>query len=115
MTPATRHSSGEVYEIKSVTTGPIAAAAQLNYYLILLNGLDPKKRTWAAGDAYAPPPVIAVGRGAFAFVFKPSPGVILYQVIDAKEVMAYSAGYLASSISIDVTAYTLKASLGFAL
>jgi len=92
-TIATAVTPGEVYEIKSVTTGAQAAAVQLGLYLVVLNSIDPHKpkRQWIPGVSYYPPSIITLGNGAFALVSRPGPGIILYEVIDIKELTAIAA------------------------
>jgi len=77
----------EVYEIKAiggvVPTGSFGYAEgyrQLQDYLLILNHQDPQNRPWHEGGSYVPPKTIALGPGAWAIVFPPVNGVILYDV-----------------------------------
>ena len=80
---------GEVWEIKSVGEAPLGAV-EVVYKSLILNALDPAGGTWVAGSAssYMPPPILDLGAGVIAFVFPPVGGVITYQVLDLKPIVA---------------------------
>jgi RHS repeat-associated protein len=89
-TPASGMVPGFVWEIKSVVSGYVEASAQLWLYLGILNTYDPAGRLWLPGLHYIPPPVIYVGRGTFALVTVSGPGVILYEVVNGEEAIAWT-------------------------
>lgn len=112
VTPATALSPGQVYEIKPILTGQVAAAAQLGFYLVALHAADLQnpKRMWIPGTEYNPPTVIPIKAGTVAFSRRTAPGVILYEVVDATEIAVYAAAYAVASIEMDL-AFALTLSL----
>ena len=94
---------GEVYEIKPAGSF-IEGQVQLQWYLTVLNRLDPQKRQWDAGsiETYSPPPFITLSGGVFAIVSPPVRGVILYEVEDLRVDSFLIGVYIGSQIEIDV-------------
>jgi hypothetical protein len=66
--------------------------------------LDPAGGKWIPGTAtsYSPPSVIDLGVGAYALVSPPALGVILYQVIDFKEIIGAIGLYVTSRIYLQL-------------
>jgi RHS repeat-associated protein len=96
---------GEVYEIKPVGFDNfIEGQVQLQWYLSVLNALDPQKRQWQAGSigTYTPPSFISLSYGVFAVVSPPVRGVILYYVEDVRLDAILVGAYMASQIQMDV-------------
>lgn len=88
---ATKETPGYVYEIKPAGSY-LQGVTQLGLYLVLLNSLDPQHRSWQPGVSYRPPPILKLKEvGVIAVVSPPIEGVILYQIIDAKELFAVAA------------------------
>jgi len=103
-------SPGEVYEIKPVGFDNfIEGQVQLQWYLTVLNALDPQRRQWDAGSmaTYTPPPFISLSWGVFAIVSPPVRGVILYHVEDLRLDAIVVGAYMASQIEVDVAEATL--------
>src|SRR6185437_5151519 len=76
---------GQIYEIKSVYSIPLAEF-KVDLYVSILNAFD-KKRTWIAGISYFPEKtVIDLPNGQFAILGRPAPGVVSYCVVDVREV-----------------------------
>jgi hypothetical protein len=107
--------SGEVYEIKP-SGSYLEGRTQLQYYLRILNHLDPKKRFWDAGTAstYSPPNVIILGPAVLAEVHPPQNGVILYDVVDLRKIVALVAVAAGIDIKIGVAEATLVDTVGAA-
>jgi RHS repeat-associated protein len=101
--------AGEIYEIKPAGSF-IEGQVQLQWYLTMLNALDPQKRRWNAGSfaTYSPPSFVPIGFGVFATVSPPIRGVILYQVIDLRITVAVLATYYATQIETDLAEATLE-------
>jgi len=107
----TERSTGQVYEIKPV--GSLAeGSAQLSLYLATLNALDPQSRLWVPGFSYLPPSFVPLQSGAIAIVFPPAAGVITYQVIDVREILATTLAYAAYRFYLSLNVGTLP-SLAF--
>jgi len=106
--PPSTGSPGEVYEIKPVGSF-IQGRVQLQYYLMLLNGLDPLRRTWNPGSVstYTPPQVVTLSWGVFAFVSPPVNGVILYYIEDLRIDILCIAVYASTQIKMDLAEATL--------
>jgi RHS repeat-associated protein len=107
-TLATLETPGQVYEIKSVITGYANAAAQLGFYLVVLNVRDPLHRKWLPGFTYNPPGIIYINNGTFALVKRAGPGVILYEVVNKTEAGAL-LGVAAAGIAAEIVGFTAVA------
>jgi len=94
---------GEVFEVKPVGSF-IEGQVQLQWYLTMLNALDPQRRKWTAGSnaTYTPPPLLSLQIGVFAVVSPPIRGVILYQVEDLRITVAVLSAYFAAQIADDI-------------
>jgi len=105
VTPATGLTPGQVYEIKPVLTGQLAAATQLGFYLVALHAADLKtpKSVWIPGTSYNPPTIIPIKPGTVAFARRTAPGVILYEVVDATEIAVIASAYAISRVQIDLS------------
>jgi hypothetical protein len=105
---ASASSPGEVYEIKPAGSF-IQGRVQLQYYLMMLNALDPYRRTWQAGSiaSYTPPTVINLKWGVFAFVSPPVNGVILYYIEDLRLDILCIAAFMSTQIKLDLAVATL--------
>jgi RHS repeat-associated protein len=94
--------TGEVYEIKPLGAG-LAGHAQLSFYLLLLNSLDPDAREWRRGKSLAPPPVIPLGKDSYAFVGPPVKGLISYEVIDFRLLVMFISGMAIARLMVEVS------------
>jgi len=105
VTPATGLTPGQVYEIKPILTGQLAAATQLGFYLVALHSADLQspKRLWIPGTSYNPPTVIPIKAGTVAFARRTAPGVIIYEVVDATEIAAIASAYAIARIQMDLS------------
>jgi RHS repeat-associated protein len=93
---------GKVYEIKPWNSY-LQGITQLQYYLILLNSLDPNKneRKWISGNDFIPPSVIPLDSRTLAIVMPPVSGVIIYYVLNSTELNSIgSAAAVAAMHSI---------------
>jgi RHS repeat-associated protein len=102
--------TGEVYEIKP-TGSYLAGAAQLGWYIALLNTNDPLGRTWIPGVSYMPPSMVDIDPLTFAIVSPPISGVILYEVVDLKPAVAMVTAYAAYRVSQSVSTAIMLNSL----
>jgi RHS repeat-associated protein len=84
----------QLFEIKA-SGSFIQGQVKLQFYLSMLNALDPRGAVWQPGFSYTPPRILDLGYGAYALVSPPIRGVILYQVVDFKEAAAVAAYELA--------------------
>ena len=89
--------TGEVYEIKPLGLY-LEGAAQLGWYLYLLNSNDPLERIWFPGVSYTPPSVVRIDAFSIAFVSPPVAGVIQYEVVDVRLVIAFVTAYAIDSL-----------------
>ena len=97
----------EVWEIKPMGQY-FEGSAQLGWYLSLLNGNDPKKRTWVPGTSYTPPSVVTIDPITIAIITPPINGVIQYQVIDMKPVIAMASAYMMAELKMDLAVVSLR-------
>ena len=84
----------EVYEIKPILS-EAKGLLKLELYLSTLNSTDPtaKANPWKPGTTYVPPSVISLDASTIAVVTPPVAGLIIYYVIDMKEVVAMVTAY----------------------
>ena len=103
----------EVYEIKPFLSF-FDGVAQLEGYLQVFNYFDPAKG-WHAGSelSYTPPSRINLGYGAWATIYPPVDGVILYDVTDLPTLSLVAGGVAVTTISVSLSA-DLSASFGIA-
>jgi RHS repeat-associated protein len=99
--------TNEVYEIKP-TGMYITGAAQLGWYLLLLNSFDPLHRVWKPGITYIPKPMIEVYPGCVALVSPPVAGVIQYEVIDMPTIVSFVVAYNLAELYAHTQIITLR-------
>lgn len=99
---------GQVYEIKSVYSLPVAIA-KVKLYVSVLNALD-RTRIWIEGISYVPrKTVIQLPNEQFAILGRPAPGVVSYCVVDMREV-SFIIGYALAGITVELGAALVEAS-----
>lgn len=81
---------------------------QLLWYLYLLNTNDPLGRTWKPGTTYMPPSVVKIDSMSIAIVFRPRNGVIEYEVLDIRPVIAIVTAYNLARLMAEVKLATLR-------
>ncbi|HWQ91673.1 MAG TPA: RHS repeat-associated core domain-containing protein [Clostridia bacterium] len=99
----------QIYEIKPFPRW-LDGKLQLTMYVGAFNFFDPAKG-WTAGSTYMPPSKIYLGALAWAIVYQPSGGVIMYDVIDVPALVMVSAGAVATIRNADIIATTCIATL----
>jgi RHS repeat-associated protein len=100
-------SPSQVYEIKPAGSF-VSGRAKLQLYLICLNAFDPVKRKWVAGQTYIPPSMVPCGYAAIALVSPPVNGVILYEVLDMKVIIAAVAVVVYYDLRVTLASVTLR-------
>jgi hypothetical protein len=103
----------KLYEIKSILSYPLGVA-QLAGYIAVFNHFDPAKG-WTAGSKYDywPPDKIYLGAGAWAYVYPPNAGVILYDVIDVPSLALVTVGVaVTADVMFTVGIATLNSLMG---
>jgi RHS repeat-associated protein len=100
----------EIYEIKPLLSFP-EGVLQLAGYIEVFNYFDPAKG-WRAGSefSYVPPSRIDLNYGAWAIVYPPRAGVILYDVVDLPALSLIAIGAVVT-VSLSQSA-DLGASIG---
>jgi len=103
--------TAEVWEIKPFGAY-VAGAAQLGWYLLLLNSNDPAGRTWKPGIvSYSPPPMVKIDAWSIAIVSPPIGGVIQYEVLDLRPAIGLVIAYTLSQIQLDIGMFTVRNAL----
>jgi hypothetical protein len=104
----------EVYEIKPLFSLPLGIA-QLSGYIAVLNHFTPGGG-WHPGSTYVPPDMLYLGYGAWAKVYSPIRGVILYDVIDLPSLGLFAVGVVATAdkadLAITVAVETINSLMG---
>ena len=102
----------KAYEIKPTNSAPLGYI-QLAGYLLILNKFDPLKRTWSPGESYSPPFLIDLDGLSKALVSPPVGGVIIYEVLNLKEMLAVVTLAAALMISELEFSFALAPALAF--
>jgi hypothetical protein len=100
-----------VFEIKSINS-QAAGQADLDFYLITLNRLDPHHNIWTPGTAteYTPPSEYMLADGDIAEIYPPENGVITYRIEQNDDNEVYvvaAAGVVALAFAADAFASLL--------
>jgi hypothetical protein len=90
----------QLYEIKPFPRW-LDGKLQLMGYIAAFNYFDPAKG-WTAGSTYMPPSKIYLGALSWAWVYPPSGGVIMYDVIDVPALAMVSVGVVATVRNADI-------------
>jgi hypothetical protein len=112
--------SPEVYEIKSKGSfgeGYAAAAADLIYYLWILNTNEPRGRIWRPGTTFYPPPVfyLPVQGGWLIKAELVGPGVILYEALNVPVTVATLAAVAVAAGMLQTSGVSVQFGLRLSL
>jgi hypothetical protein len=99
----------QIYEIKPFPRW-LDGKVQLMGYVAAFNYFD-KAGAWIAGSTYMPPSKIYLGALSWAWVYPPSAGVIMYDVIDVPALALVSVGAVATVRNADIITSVCVATL----
>src|SRR5208337_2073175 len=94
--------TGEVYEIKPIGSESLGYS-QLGGYLIILNLSDPLHRAWIPGESFQPPDLpsfLELDPNTVAIIDPPLEGLITYEVLDSRELVADGLLSLAGAVRL---------------